>query len=156
MRHALFGIIAALIVIGAGVWLLGRDGGTLSVPTGEMGSDTNGASFDAVAEATTTATTTPERIVSYIDAGFDPKTLTVNAGETVRFENNGAYDLQVFTDAITRGATTTMPEGCDENVLAGCEPVSPGDSWSYTFSSPGTLGYHNNIDPTRTGTVRVR
>lgn len=176
MRSYLLGIVIMLVVLGTGTFLLARDGtnmGAGGLPAAVVATGVNviaASSTDSVASstatstvqgtATTTATSTapaaPKHVVTYTDAGFDPKTITIAQGETVTFENLSAYGMQVFVDAITRGATTTIPKDCDTGVFVECAAASENGSWSYTFDTAGTYNYHNNIDPTRTGTVRVK
>lgn len=169
MSNALLGIITALMVIGAGVLLLGRNGIGITgdelpaavVSTAVFVSTSSPADLTSSVVSTSTATSSeganaPKNVVTYTDAGFDPKVITIVQGETVTFEDKSAHGMQIFSDDITHGATTTIPENCDGSVFAECELAAYGASWSYTFSEPGSYNYHNNADPTRTGTVVVK
>lgn len=56
---------------------------------------------------------------------YDPSSLTVSVGSTITWVNNGATTV-----------TVTSPDG-----LFDSESISPGDSFSYTFDTPGTFRY---------------
>ena len=79
--------------------------------------------------------------VKIIDFGFEPKTVTVNAGEVVTWTNTGA-----------RSHTVTADKGSfDSGTLA------PGDPFANLFDKAGTFTYRCTIHPTRmTGTVIVK
>jgi plastocyanin len=79
--------------------------------------------------------------VKIIDFGFEPKTVTVNAGEVVTWTNTGA-----------RSHTVTADEGgFDSGTLA------PGDPFANLFEKAGTFTYRCTIHPTRMmGTVIVK
>lgn len=76
--------------------------------------------------------------VSISDSDFNPANTTVLAGSTVTWTNND-----------------TSPH----NVLGGplhSPTLSRGESWSYTFSAPGTYSYICSIHPEMRGSVIVR
>jgi plastocyanin len=56
---------------------------------------------------------------------YDPTTLNVTVGSTVTWVNNGATAV-----------TVTSPDG-----LFDSESIAPGDTFSYTFDTPGTYRY---------------
>jgi plastocyanin len=56
---------------------------------------------------------------------YEPATLTVSAGSTVTWVNQGATAV-----------TVTSPDG-----LFDSESIGPGASFSYTFDTPGTFRY---------------
>jgi plastocyanin len=56
---------------------------------------------------------------------YDPGSLTVSAGSTVTWTNNGSTAV-----------TVTSPDG-----LFDSESIGPGGSFSYTFDTPGTFRY---------------
>jgi plastocyanin len=88
--------------------------------------------------ATAAAATTVQ--VSIRDNGFSPKHVTVTAGDTVRWTNNGQQNHQVVS---TTGAFAS--------------PVlRPGQSYSFRFTGAGSHTYRDALNPTRTGTVTVK
>jgi plastocyanin len=77
--------------------------------------------------------------VSIVDFGFDPGSVTIDAGSTVTWTNTG-----------NATHTVTSDDGAfDSGNLAS------GDSYSFTFDTPGTYNYHCAIHPNMTGTIVV-
>jgi plastocyanin len=75
------------------------------------------------------------------DNRFDPPTLTVSAGTTVRWTNRGHHKHTVTSDRKDWGS----------------EGLSPADTYSYTFRYPGTYPYHCEVHPGEMrGTVIVK
>jgi plastocyanin len=70
---------------------------------------------------------------------FNPGTLTVKAGTTVKFTNN---------DNMAHTATSTTGVFDSGN-------LSPSRSYSYTFQTAGTYPYYCGLHPFMTGTVVV-
>lgn len=79
------------------------------------------------------ATTT----VKVTSAGFDPATLTVEAGETVEFTNG---DTVPHTVNFNTGVT---------------HDLAPGATCRQEFTDAGTFDYHCALHPHMTGTVTV-
>jgi plastocyanin len=71
---------------------------------------------------------------------FAPPTLTVKAGQTVRFINK---DDEKHTVTANGG-------------LFDSKGISPNHSFSYTFAKPGQYPYHCTIHPNMKGTVVVK
>ena len=92
--------------------------------------------------AATTTTTLPPlagNLVSISNYAYSPAALTVTAGTTVTWTNN---------DSVAH--TVTSDTG-----YFGSRQMSPGGTCSFTFTSPGTYGYHCQIHPTMKGTIIV-
>jgi|GEM_PF-4142178 len=77
--------------------------------------------------------------VSIGDHFFTPQTVTIVAGDRVRWTNNGSVDHQVYG---TGGLW-------DSGVL------NPGDTYTRTFSTEGTFTYYDLLHTQATGTVQV-
>jgi plastocyanin len=78
-------------------------------------------------------------IGTYAGGTFSPPALTVAAGTTLSWRNN---------DVTTH--TSTSDTGLWSKVL------SPGDSFSFTFGTPGTYQYHCMIHSFMHGTITVQ
>jgi len=65
-------------------------------------------------------------VVKFTDNGFEPSTLTVSSGDTVKFENKSSDD---FWPASNVHPTHLLYPGFDAK-----KPVLPGDSYSFTFT----------------------
>src|SRR5262249_31836474 len=77
--------------------------------------------------------------VTIADFSFTPSSITVNAGDTVKWMNNGPsmHTVTSNTGAFNSGT------------------LQSGQSFSFTFASAGTFAYHCTIHPFMTGTVTV-
>ena len=71
---------------------------------------------------------------------YDPSSLTVTAGTTVTWVNNGSTAI-----------TVTSPDG-----LFDSENVAAGGSFSYTFDTPGTFRYFCVPYPHMKGVITVQ
>jgi plastocyanin len=78
--------------------------------------------------------------VSITDTAFTPKTVTVTAGDTVTWRNDGKQNHQVVASS---GAFAS--------------PVlRPGQSYSFRFTGEGRHAYRDALKPSLTGTVVVK
>jgi LPXTG-motif cell wall-anchored protein len=85
------------------------------------------------------ATTSAAQSVSIVDFAFKPGSITVNAGDTVQWTNNGK---------VPEGHDVTG-DGLDSGRL------KSGDTYSHTFNAAGTFSYICSIHPSMKGTVKV-
>lgn len=69
--------------------------------------------------------------VSMVNITFQPQTVTINAGDTVRWTNIDSFDH-----------TTTSGTGCAPNGMWDSGTVGPGQSFEVTFNTPGTFPYY--------------
>ena len=124
---------------------------------------TVGADIDAVADfspATETATATtidvdkgittptvqPKTVdVEYTTSGFSPTTVTVKAGDTVRWTNTTNVPLSLRSNP--HPTHTSYPSFIGE--------ADSGHQFSFTFTSAITFGYHNHNSPQLEGTITV-
>ena len=72
---------------------------------------------------------------------FGPQTLTVKAGTTVTWTNK---------DDIPHGIAS------DNNAFAKSKALDTDDSYSFTFTTPGTYKYFCYVHPHMTGTIVVQ
>ncbi len=87
-----------------------------------------------------TATCPPVTVaVSIEDFDFNPQSITVNVGTTVRWTNTG-------------GATHTSTS---DTAVWDSGNLGTGQQFSFTFNSVGSFPYHCNIHPSMTGTINV-
>jgi plastocyanin len=87
-------------------------------------------------------------VVHVTDEGFEPRSITVEAGRTVVFENVGD---EAHWPASDDHPTHQEYPGFDPR-----KPVQPGTEWSFTFDRPGEWGYHDHMNPYLTGEIIVR
>jgi plastocyanin len=98
------------------------------------------AAFLALAVASP-ATAATKRINIY-GSGFQPKSVTINAGDTIVWTNRDNADHQVVSD---RG-----------NFVSPILRSNRQESYSFRFDSPGTYRYHDGLRATLKGTIIVR
>lgn len=84
--------------------------------------------------------------VSIIDFGFEPATLTIKVGDTVTWTNTG----QVAHTATSGDGDTETPSGVWNSGL-----LDPGESFSFTFTTPGTFDYYCIPHPFMQGQIIV-
>jgi plastocyanin len=78
--------------------------------------------------------------VSIKRAGFTPKTVNINQGDSVTWTNNDTINHQVVAN-----------NGSYASPILGA-----GKSWTRTFQSGGTFNYHDSLHPALKGTVVVK
>jgi plastocyanin len=89
----------------------------------------------------------PQASVRITADGFEPATLSVEAGTTVEWINED--------DSPHRVASNPHPEHTDLGGLDSMEPISPGGTYRFTFEEAGEFGYHDHLNPTENGTIVV-
>lgn len=93
-----------------------------------------------------------QALVSYTDAGFEPKEVTIKAGQTVRFTNNSSHPLRV----ASKDASVSDALYCQRGSFDSCTPIRPQEFWEFTFETSGAWQVTNALDPTSAATVQVR
>lgn len=86
--------------------------------------------------------------ISITDTGFSPATLTVPANTTVTFTNNGQGSHRPASDPHP---VHTGLVGFDAG-----RALSTGETYSFTFTQPGTWGFHDHPNPLRRGSIVVQ
>ena len=76
--------------------------------------------------------------VSITDSGFSPTEVSIKAGDTVTWTNDGKIPHTVAGEGFDSGA------------------INPGKSFSRVFETPGTYDYYCRYHPSETGKVTVR
>ena len=86
-------------------------------------------------------------IIHITDEGFDPSTIEIEQGQTVIFENEGEEDHWPASDVHpTHEIYSEFDPG---------RPVSPGETWKFTFEKAGAFTLHDHLYPQFTGTIAV-
>lgn len=155
-KNALITVIVIIIVIIGVIAVISYSNSQPSAPSTDQEQTANTSpSADAAAAVNATGTSSaavppaPLTVdVSYGDAGFLPASVTVKAGDTVRFTNNSSGRMWVASDP--HPVHTDLP-AFDEKAS-----VDPGGNWSYTFTEVGTHPYHNHAKAANRGTVIVQ
>jgi plastocyanin len=85
--------------------------------------------------------------ISMTDTGFVPATVTIDAGTTVMFVNNG--------QALHWPASDVHPTHEILSAFDSQRGVPTGDTYAYTFTEAGSWNFHDHLNPQFTGTVTV-
>jgi plastocyanin len=97
-------------------------------------------------------------LVSYTNDGFEPQSISIAQGETVRFVNNSPRELWVAGD--NHPTHTLYPEKSAADCLGTsfdtCHALQAGKFWEFTFNHAGSWGFHNHLRAIDRGTVVVQ
>jgi len=104
------------------------------------GGEATPAATPAASPAANTQAPATAQAVSIMNFAFDPPTLTVPVGTTVTWTNN---------DSTTH--TVTADDGSFDS-----GNVDRGGTFSFTFSTAGTINYHCKIHPNMTASITVQ
>ncbi len=86
------------------------------------------------------ATAVPGVTVDIKNFSFNPPTLTIKTGTKVTWVNNDSTSHTVTSDSGN---------------LLNSSAISPGQSFSFTFTDPGTISYHCSIHTIMKGSIVV-
>ncbi len=156
MNKVVMGIMIVVVggVIGwyffrGGVKVPGMQIGTENIspaPEGGTGSDVT-ISDESPVVGNEKGGVTGEAVVTYTDAGYQPKEITVKKGTMVTFVNEGSGSM--WTASGVHPTHQLLP-GFDQ-----LKSVVKGGTYEYAFTKVGTWKYHNHMKPTDGGTVVV-
>lgn len=86
-------------------------------------------------------------VIELREDGFHPKDLVIKVGDTVRFISTKEGPFWPASDVHP---THTAYPDFDPR-----EPIPEGETWSFTFTEPGTYGFHDHIVSTHEGEIIV-
>ncbi len=132
-------IIAVLVLIGAVVVIAGKLGNKSVQPSTPAQTTTKQGAGGAIPKETIAT-------VNLTSSGFDPKTATVKAGTRVIWLNKSGAAATV-NSAVHPTHQAYPPLNLGE--------FPNGSSVQLVFDKPGKYGYHDHLNPSRTGTVVV-
>lgn len=82
------------------------------------------------------STTSADQVITIRDGKFVPQEITVSAGETVEWRNEDS--------ALRWPASNPHPTHTGEPGLDALGELRTGETFSHTFKTPGTYGYHDH------------
>jgi plastocyanin len=127
LKRAILAVLA-VVTVGAAAFAIGRSAATSGSSVAANGPATSAASASASATS-----------VEIKDFAFGPQTVTVKAGTAVKWTN------QDGTDHSIQSATGAF----------GSQDIGQGQTFTASFSTPGTFAYICGIHHSMTGTVVV-
>jgi len=92
-------------------------------------------------------TTTNGNVVQVTQSGFEPKTITIKAGETVVWKNIDGGEVSI-NSAVHPTHLVYPPLNLGT--------LSQGSEVSLKFDTAGRYSYHNHLNPSETGEVIVQ
>ncbi len=149
-------VIIIIAVLGAGWYFLSNSTAPAVAPVGQTSAVNSAPSPTPASTAPMSAT------VTYGPNGFSPSSVTIAKGGTVTWvAQAGADELWVASNPhpTHEGYDGTTR---DQHCAAGYKGATPfdqcatGTTYSFTFNSTGTWGYHNHGNHSDTGTVIVQ
>ncbi len=93
--------------------------------------------------------------IDMTEDGFDPKTVTIKAGQIVIFKNSGTINQWPASAVHPTHAIYPEAGGCIGSAFDACKGLAPGESWSFQFNEKGSWNYHDHLNPSLVGTVKV-
>jgi len=153
-KKVIIGIVIAAAIVGAGIFAVANNSSdsksnTSPTPTPTLTSTptpTSAAATVTPTPASPSPTPAASTTITYNGSGFSPSTLTVKSGTIVTVKNNSSSALQFNSDP--HPSHTDNPE-------LNIGSVSEGGSRTFTATAKGTWGYHNHLDSSQTGTIKV-
>ena len=153
----IFVILVVIVIAGLGGYFFLR--GPAASP--EENTPTNSAQEqgtpqpqDKTAEPPAEATA---NVIIYSDSGYAPKTITIQAGESVTFKNQSSESMWPASAIHPTHRVYPTTGGCLGSTFDACRGVLAGGSWTFTFDIAGTWKYHDHLNPSasNSGTVIV-
>lgn len=92
--------------------------------------------------------TNSKSIVTYTDTGFNPSSLEIKVGQTVRFMNQSSHGMWVGSGP--HPTHTAYPE------FDAKKNIPNGEVYEFTFDKIGEWGYHNHKKENATGKIIVK
>ena len=164
MQKATLWILGLVIIIGG--WYLWTQMGT-SAPSentdvfaqetadADIGVQAGNAS-PAVPSASSNANV-PATVITFTDAGFNPSSITIKKGQTVRWMNNSGS--KVWPASAVHPQHSAYPQKSASDCLGSsfdaCRALSQGESWDFTFTYVGNWKFHDHLHSSNTGVVNV-
>ena len=110
--------------------------------------------------ATKTPASEPQpHLVEITSAGFSPKSISINAGDSVPWVNKDTN--QHSPESAVHPTHTVYPGssiekcGSGEAIFDACKGLKKGESFTFTFTERGQWGYHDHLTVGFPGTVVV-
>lgn len=145
------GVIGLVLILGLGFFLLSQNKAIApTVSVSPIPTSTSEASASPSASPSTLASPSAmeqkEQTVALTSTGFNPQSITVKKGTTVKWVNKSGEEGNVSSD----------PHPIHTNYSPlNLGSFADGDSVSLTFDKAGTYGYHDHLNPQLKGTVIV-
>ena len=155
------GIIVVIVLVILGGWFF-FSGDTSKAPVTETPVSNQMPVVGSTTPEMIVENLTPDVTVTYSDAGFSPKSVTIPVGTKVTFVNQSTKSMWVASAKHpdhTVYSGTSLSQHCPDTTGSAfdeCTADAPGKSYSFTFNKEGEWKYHDHIDATKFGSVIVQ
>ena len=155
------GIIVVIVLVIFGGWFF-FSGDTSKAPVTETPISNQMPVVGSTTPEMIVENLTPDVTVTYSDAGFSPKSVTIPVGTKVTFVNQSTKNMWVASAKHpdhTVYSGTSLSQHCPDasnSAFDECTADAPGKSYSFTFDKKGEWKYHDHIDATKFGSVIVQ
>lgn len=146
-KVAVAGIVATIVLIGAGIWAFNAQKAAAPEPATETNTtSTQPSGTEAVNDTPAADEQTNTVTITYTDNGFDKTSYTIQKGETVKVVNNSSAKMEF--------ASADHPTH-QENSELNLEDLAPGESTTFAPTKVGTWGVHDHEMANHTATLIV-
>lgn len=128
-------VVGIILIVGLGCVVIGK------------GSKHNSSNNSQLSQTSRRAALPKEVTVTLNSSGFSPKQITITVGSAVRWKNASGGQQTVNSDTYP---TNQLHKELNFGVFANNSSVV------YTFTKPGTYGYHNQFHHEQEGTIVVK
>ena len=154
MNKTIISIIVIILLIAGGVFIYTMSNSSNSSQTNKL-TDTDTDTYtntnlnnEQATSSSSNQTQSNKVTVTYDGSSFSPKVVTIKKGDSVIFINQSDKSMSV---ASNPHPTHTDYPGFDQYKSAEKGMAS----YTFVFEKVGTWGYHNHLNPSVTGTVKV-
>lgn len=142
-------VVLAVVVVGGILLITNKSDSTTSYSSNssQKTSGSTGAAKSTADSASTQPAATAAGTITYTASGFQPSVLTIKVGDTVTITNSSGHPLQFQSDP--HPTHTNEPELNVGN-------VDSGHSATFKVTKMGSWGYHNHLNTSDTGTIKVQ
>lgn len=137
MNNKIIGSIVIVVLIAGAIYFINKPGTQQTTSNQNNPTPTNTNTQNQPTD-NTQANTAPKTVnISIKNFSFNPATLNIKKGDTVVWVNNDSVPHQIAGGSFQGN------------------PMSNGQSFSFTFTSTGTFDYRCQIHPSMTGKIVV-
>ncbi|MBI5456176.1 hypothetical protein HY969_00370 [Candidatus Kaiserbacteria bacterium] len=102
---------------------------------------------------------TYDALISYTEEGYSPSSVTIKKGQSVRWTNDAASDVETWPASAVHPTHSIYPEttgnDCLGSAFDACRGLKKGGVWQFTFNEVGEWRFHDHLHPSKTGVVIV-
>lgn len=98
-------------------------------------------------KSSTSKTIPVNNTIIYENNIFSPSVINIKTGTRMTFSNNSNLPLRIVSDS--------HPDHSNLPSFDSIIFLNRGETYDYTFNNSGTWGYHNETNPSETGTIIV-